>query len=158
MPYFRQHMEPQEISFSPWGWPNTGTDCSGRFSSLHPCILGYNLKLSGQVPWQPALGGPACSEKVGEDNPERSLPTSAILWFYGSVTLEKKKRKAFLFVFISLQTEIWKRVGVCVEVECQHHCLLGSRKEGREFAWPCIAGFCSRLRGKRFKFWSAWPA
>lgn len=59
--------------------------------------------------------------------------------FCGSITLGEKK--AFQFVFISLQTEIWKCVGVCVEVECQHHCLLGFRKEGREFAWPHIVRF-----------------
>lgn len=64
--------------------------------SVYPCILGNDLKSSGQVPWQQAPGGPAWAEKVGQDNPKRSLPTSTILWFCGSVTLEKK---GFLICF-----------------------------------------------------------
>lgn len=72
-----------------------------RLLSLHPCILENNLKSSRQVPWQSALGGPAWAEKIGQDNPKRSLPTSAVLWFCGSVTLEKKKKYFYLFLFPS---------------------------------------------------------
>ena len=48
---------PSGNTLSPGGWPSTGTGCPGRLGSLH--IPGDIQNLSGHVPRQAALGGPA---------------------------------------------------------------------------------------------------
>jgi len=68
---------------SHWGWQSTGTGCPGRLWSL---LLWRYSRPSWTRSCEPCCRWPCFGRRVGLDDPQRSLPTPAILWFCDSVT------------------------------------------------------------------------
>lgn len=64
--------------FQLWEWLNAGKGCPERLWSLH---LGEIQDQTGYGPKQSALANPALSREVWIDDVQRSLSTTAILWF-----------------------------------------------------------------------------
>ena len=65
-----------------WGWQTTGTGCPGRLWSLLLCRYSrpaWTRSCAACTRW------PCFSRGVGLGDPQRSLPTPAILWFCDSV-------------------------------------------------------------------------
>lgn len=72
----------------------------GRWCILHPCSYIYTKP--GHRPEQPALTDPALSRVVELDDLKQYLPTSAILWSYGShefYTQPRTKTTHIMFIF-----------------------------------------------------------
>jgi len=65
-------------TFSLWGWPNTGKGCPGRWWSLHSWRYS---RVVWMWSWATCSKWPYLSKDFGQDDLQRSLPTSAILWF-----------------------------------------------------------------------------
>ena len=65
-------------SSSLWGWRSTGTDCPGRLWSV---LLWRYSRPTWTMSCAACCRWPCFGRGVGLDDPQRSLPTSNILWF-----------------------------------------------------------------------------
>ena len=63
-----------------WGWRSTGTGCPGRLWSL---LLWRYSRPAWTRSCAACSGWPCFGVRVGLDDPQRSLPTSSVLWFRG---------------------------------------------------------------------------
>jgi len=61
-----------------WGWRSTGTGCPGRLWSL---LLWRYSTLAWTRSYAACCRQPCFGRRVELDDPQRSLPTSTILWF-----------------------------------------------------------------------------
>ena len=65
-----------------WGWWSTGTGCPERLWSL---LLWRYSRPAWTRSCAACCRWPCFGRRVGLDDPQRSLPTPTILWFYDSV-------------------------------------------------------------------------
>ena len=65
-----------------WGWRRPGTGCPGRLRSL---LLWRYSRPTWTRSSAACCRWPCFGRRVGLDDPQRSLPTPAILWFCDSV-------------------------------------------------------------------------
>ena len=82
-----------------WGWRSTGTGCPGRLWSL---LLWRYSRVTRTRSCAACCRWPCFGRRVGLDDPQRSLPTPTILWFYDSVTCLVLKEFLPLSILCSL--------------------------------------------------------
>ena len=71
-----------------WGWWSPGTGCPGRLWSL---LLWRYSRPAWMRSCAACCRWPCFGWRVGLDDPQRSLPTPTILWFYDSACLLSRK-------------------------------------------------------------------
>ena len=105
-----------------WGWRSTGPGCPGRLWSL---LLWRYSRPAWTRSCAACFWWPCFCRGVGLGDPQRSLPTPAILWFCDSV------RCAFTVALSA--SSIWNFPGVCTSIY-----FTGVSRLSRDFKHACV--------------------